>query len=1045
MAVADTMNSMLQTLPHYLVFSPQATIFANNSALKRLVCGAIERSIREIIAPVVERSVTIASVSTRELITKDFSMESDEDKMRRAARQMAQSLAGSLAQVTCKEPLRLSMFNNAKQLLLSNGFTEQTLPEQALLLVIGDNLELACSVVERVAMAKAIPEIDEGLASAYASRREHRQRGRGYYWDAAALTTSQYAATLPDLLRLKPDGLQPQQMRVYEEFDKIPRTSPTTESAPALGGPLTAGSPSLAHMPDAAASYGAALPSAAVAAAMVGGEQATHLEGQMLSRQQSLDRFTECVNDLEPLLQREHQEHPDQTLSTLSPDHEIRLVARQIPVLAAQSVSRDECALAFSQKVVQLLYKTESELAREIYVILLERLCEASHKVAKEVTEWLVYAEDERKFNVAVTVALVRAGLINIVEQDIQLANFVSKEFKATVVDFASQFALACLGEPACATKGQLSNTIEALTRAAQCGQATPTSSQFLSELEGGQLKSKTDIGNSALREQLAYCFAEWVRLFQHSPNAEKSFIDFVRQLQDQGILKGEEISSMFFRVCTEVGVDSYIKQKAVGGSVATGIYVPVDAFAKLIVLMIKYHADPTGTNHEQAKVHYLTKVLSIVVLVLAQSHEELGPHFQQKPFFRFFSSLLHELHQAEPSLQTTYLQSLLAVGNTLNTLQPSFFPGFTFSWMTLISHRFFMPKLLASGLMDGSWETGHSEGWASYHRLFGSLLRFLMPFLKAAELRHTSRILYTGTLRILLVLLHDFPEFLSCYYASLCDLIPPTCIQLRNVILSSYPREQTRTVSLPDVFKPHLKIEEQPYGNESPIILSDFRGSVAQVSGNFKASLDAYLSEGGPESFLSTLQDVFVSQGEYKAPLLNAFVLYSGVKTVEEDQQPSNAGMQVLEHLLTNLDAEGRYLSAGAICNQLRAPSKHTAYFSSVLLNIYERHEQAREAVLRVLVERVIVNRPHPWGLLVTMFAMLRDDEGRYPLPPNCPSDIVELLQTMREGLAPVNVDSLGSPASNYQQQHWLQHQDSRPQFDQHPQHQQPQHQQQH
>ncbi|MCO5577663.1 hypothetical protein L7F22_031494 [Adiantum nelumboides] len=88
MAVAETMNSMLQSLPHYLVFSPQAAIFASNNALKRLVCGAIERAIREIIAPVVERSVTIASVSARELITKDFSMESDENKMRKAAHQM---------------------------------------------------------------------------------------------------------------------------------------------------------------------------------------------------------------------------------------------------------------------------------------------------------------------------------------------------------------------------------------------------------------------------------------------------------------------------------------------------------------------------------------------------------------------------------------------------------------------------------------------------------------------------------------------------------------------------------------------------------------------------------------------------------------------------------------------------------------------------------------------------------------------------------------------------------------------------------------------
>ncbi|MCO5577662.1 hypothetical protein L7F22_031493 [Adiantum nelumboides] len=622
------------------------------------------------------------------------------------------------------------------------------------------------------------------------------------------------------------------------------------------------------------------------------------------------------------------------TLATLPPNHEIRLVARQVPILAAQSVSRDETALAFSQKVVQLLYKTDSDLGREIFVILLERLCEVSVKVAKEVTAWLVYAEDERKFNVAVTVGLVRAGLINIVEQDVQLAKFVVKEFKPTVVDFASQFALACLGEPACATKSQLSNTIDALTRAAQRGKATDSASQFLSELEGGQLKSKTDIGNSALREQLAYCFAEWVRLFSTLP-------------------------------CREV------------------------------LHRFRYAAARSGRAEPANDVP--------AVAIGRRQHPQYAPALV--------------------------------------------LPRFTFSWMTLISHRLFMPKLLASGLIGGLWEEGRSEGWAAYHRLFGSLLRFLMPFLRTAELRETSRNLYMGTLRILLVLLHDFPEFLSSFHASLCDLVPTSCIQLRNLILSSYPREQFGVAGLPDAFTPRLKIEELPHGDESPIILSDFTGVIAQQPGDFNAALDAYLAEGGPSSFLSTLQDTVVTQGEYNTPLLNAIVLYSGVKSMEQQGRTSDAGFQVIEELLTSLDPEGRYLTVGAVCNQLRVPSKHTAYYSSMILNLFEQHEEVREAILRVLVERVIVNRPHPWGLLVTMFALLRNEEGRYPLPPNCPLDIVELLQHMREGLPGGNRGASASAEGTYQQQ-WLQQQEqAQPphhQFDQHLHHQHHQQQQQ-
>ncbi|KAL7265720.1 hypothetical protein ACSBR1_003496 [Camellia fascicularis] len=53
-----------------------------------------------------------------------------------------------------------------------------------------------------------------------------------------------------------------------------------------------------------------------------------------------------------------------------------------------------------------------------------------------------------------------------------------------------------------------------------------------------------------------------------------------------------------------------------------------------------------------------------------------------------------------------------------------------------------------------------------------------------AAALIH---VLYKGTLRVLLVLLHDFPEFLCDYHFSFCDVIPSSCIQMRNVILSAF------------------------------------------------------------------------------------------------------------------------------------------------------------------------------------------------------------------------------------------------------------------
>ena len=71
-----------------------------------------------------ERSVTIAGISTRELVLKDFVTEQSEDKLRQAGRLMSQKLAGSLAQVTCKEPLRGNLASHLRVFLNDVGFTE---------------------------------------------------------------------------------------------------------------------------------------------------------------------------------------------------------------------------------------------------------------------------------------------------------------------------------------------------------------------------------------------------------------------------------------------------------------------------------------------------------------------------------------------------------------------------------------------------------------------------------------------------------------------------------------------------------------------------------------------------------------------------------------------------------------------------------------------------------------------------------------------------------------------------------------------------------
>jgi len=76
-----------------------------------------------------------------------------------------------------------------------------------------------------------------------------------------------------------------------------------------------------------------------------------------------------------------------------------------------------------------------------------------------------------------------------------------------------------------------------------------------------------------------------------------------------------------------------------------------------------------------------------------------------------------------------------------------------------------------------------------------------------------------------------------------------------------------------------------------------------------------------------------------------------------------------------------GQYYLLSAIADQLRYPSAHTLFFISLILFLFSSATRAEvqngipERVGRVLLERVIVRRPHPWGLIVT-FVELLDNE---------------------------------------------------------------------
>ncbi|RKH10147.1 hypothetical protein D7V77_42530, partial [Corallococcus sp. CA041A] len=106
----------------------------------------------------------------------------------------------------------------------------------------------------------------------------------------------------------------------------------------------------------------------------------------------------------------------------------------------------------------------------------------------------------------------------------------------------------------------------------------------------------------------------------------------------------------------------------------------------------------------------------------------------------------------------------LLRLAETFLLLSPQRFPGFYYAWLSLISHRRFLPDLL---LLDAR------GGWVPFTKILSTLLSYVCEHVKAVDVPDLIKDYYRGTMKVLIILQHDFPEYMSENCMRLAGAIP--------------------------------------------------------------------------------------------------------------------------------------------------------------------------------------------------------------------------------------------------------------------------------
>ncbi|KAK4802906.1 hypothetical protein SAY86_001109 [Trapa natans] len=1025
---AQSQSSFSSQLPApvlntHVVINQKLSTLGLQLHFQRVVPVAMDRAIKEIVTAIVQRSVTIATQTTKELVLKDYALESDETRIHNAAHLMVASLAGSLAHVTCKEPLRASISSQLRNSLQGMTLSGELL-EQAVQLVTNDNLDLGCAVIEQAATDKAIQTIDGEIGQQLSLRRKQREGVAQAFYDASVFAQGSIGI-LPEALRPKPGHLSLSQQRVYEDFVRLPWQNHSTQSSHSMpSGPsasavsvpsssydlaygqlpgyvstqVNSGIENVARQQDvptegidttsvpylsaSATHIGAtegvirhttekssAIPSLTLSASI---PELNSLETasatkefnplQALPSPATTDRVGNSIS--EPSLQPRDAldkyqivaQKLDDLVTSDARDTEVQRIIAEVPEIVLRCRSRDEAALAVAQKVFKGLYENAANnFLVGAHLAILAAIRDVSKLVVKELTSWVIYSDEERKFNKDITVGLIRSELLNLAEYNLHMAKLIDGGRNKSATEFSISLLQTLVLEES-SVISDLQSLVEALAKLATKPGA-PESLQQLVEIlrnpgasttvhggvsagkEDRVIQSKDKKAPSSIitgrdeynivepvepdpagfREQVSSLLMEWYGICE-LPGANDSVSShFILKLHQSGFLKGDDMTDRFIRCLMELAVAHCLSSESVNvvGSLQSPqqpqnlSFLAIDTYAKILFSILKYGPVDPGSS----KLFILSRIMEITVKYIQKDAEEKKASFNPRPYFRLFINWLLDLNSLDPTVDGGNLQ---------------------------------------------------------------------------------VHFLYKGTLRVLLVLVHDFPEFLCDYHFTFCDVIPPSCIQMRNIILSAFPH----SMRLPDPSTPNLKIDLLAEIREPPRILSEV--DAALKAKQMKAEIDEYLkTRPQGSSFLSELKqrlllpptEAAISGTRYDVPLINSLVLYVGMQAIQQfqartahAQTPVNptslavflisAALDIFQILIVELDTEGRYLFLNAVANQLRYPNTHTHYFSFVLLYLYAESNQEiiQEQITRVLFERLIVSRPHPWGLLITFIELIKN-----------------------------------------------------------------------
>lgn len=605
----------------YAVVGPKLANWRSSRVFLRILGLAIEYSVRDIAVSAIQNALQQSLKTTKSIMAKDLREDSDPREYLQKYISMAISIALNVVAVLTRESSKVSLTNYMGLFSQWAGLNIQTEHIDA---ACEENVEVVIAFIEKFAF----------------------ESSKNYFSKAISNEMSQGQTNVPsqgtqsrELLDLYAEYPKLVSFHRYDSLPSFPLDPISGEELEKLAISLTSKGvknvPGLLSLPQPASDV------------MSPGLPAVDLDIDAYF-ETVCAKFVDLVSSIERVVS--NVDDDIDSVSKLPASHEIRSCMKQIILLASSSpIHRDELCLLMSQRLMQSLYRTDSRLYVDVIILLLIKIFELSSKAAKEVTTWVVHSTDERKYSVLATAALFGSGLIYVLDFDGQLAKQIESGRSEVVIPFAIALVRRCIfGEKPVAAPYDFVFTLEALGKhlAANTsdgsGEATiqlrTEISNLLKDIASFVKSSQPE--SQMLRDQITFCYTDWFRLCQYPSISDKLISSFIAQLYQRHFMSDEESARPFFQICTELSIELYVRQRRAPAVLA---YRSIDAFARLIGQIIKYHPGVKTESCGLDPLRIITIAHSVVGLIFVQGQEQ-GLHYLQRPFTRLLVCMGSEL-----------------------------------------------------------------------------------------------------------------------------------------------------------------------------------------------------------------------------------------------------------------------------------------------------------------------------------------------------------------------------------------------------------------